>query len=101
MVVRRRCAHAFQTSHCRFFKQRAHQGVSGHETESVCSLGDVFGLSTSTEVGALLSLIVGVDSHDTLVVLLSLEGTTLDFLVCALSLGDLRCLISDFTITGQ
>merc|ERR1711976_584375 len=73
----------------------------GRETESVCSLGDVFGVAASTVVGTLLSLVVGVNSQDTSVVLHSLFGATNLSLFCAICLGNLGCLISDFTITGQ
>ena len=65
------------------------------------SLGDVLGLAASAKVGTLLALVVGVLIQNTSVVLISLLGATNNSLLSTLSLGDLWCLISDFTITSQ
>ena len=65
------------------------------------SLGDVFGLSARAGVGALLSLVVGVDKDASSGVLESLLGAAHDDLLGALHLLNLRCLVSDLTITGH
>ena len=65
------------------------------------SLGDVFGLSARAGVGALLSLVVGVDKDASSSVLKSLLGAAHNDLLCALHLLNLWCLVSDLTITGH
>ena len=51
--------------------QRQDGALIGDKTESVFSLRDVFGFSAGTKVGSFLSLIVGVNSENTFVILLS------------------------------
>jgi isocitrate dehydrogenase len=65
------------------------------------SLGDVLGLAAGTEVGSLLALVVGVNVDNTTVVLNALHGAAGDTLVSALGGGNLRCLVSNLTITSQ
>ena len=65
------------------------------------SLGNVFGLPARAGVGALLSLVVRVDQNATSGVLESLLCAAHHDFLGALGLLDLRCLVSDLTITGH
>ena len=65
------------------------------------SLGNVLGLSAGAGVRAKLSLVVEVDHSASSAVLQSFLGAAHDVLLGALGLLNLRCLVSDLTITGH
>ena len=65
------------------------------------SLGNVLGLSAGAGVRAELSLVVEVDHSASSGVLQSLLGASHNDLLGTLGLLNLRCLVSDLTITGH